>query len=79
MYDFHYSYLKDRHGKKARLLFRDTDSLVYEIKANDAYKYFFRKKGMFYLGKIKEETKRLLPMLFSNECLFSTAFFSFRN
>ena len=47
MYDFHYSYLKDRHGKKARLLFRDTDSLVYEIKANDAYKYFFRKKACF--------------------------------
>ena len=49
MYDFHCSYIKDSYGKKASLLFTDTDSLVYEIKTNDAYKDFYRKNIYFIL------------------------------
>ena len=47
MYDFHYNYIKDKYGKKAKLLFTDTDSLTYEIEAKDVYKDFFKDKDKF--------------------------------
>ncbi|CAH3154498.1 unnamed protein product, partial [Porites evermanni] len=37
MFDFHYNYIKDKYGKKAELLFTDTDSLMYQIKTKDFY------------------------------------------
>ena len=38
MFDFHYNYIMKKYGDKARLLFTDTDSLMYEIKTEDFYK-----------------------------------------
>ena len=37
MYDFHYGLIKFKYGSAAQLLFTDTDSLCFEIKANDFY------------------------------------------
>ena len=47
MYHFHYNYIKRNYGYKAKLLFTDTDSLTYEIEANDVYKDFFKDKDKF--------------------------------
>ena len=47
MYDFHYNYIKNNYGDKARLLFTDTDSLTYEIEAEDVYQDFWNDKDKF--------------------------------
>ena len=47
MYDFHYNYIKDKYGDKAKLLFTDTDSLMYEIQTDDVYKDLFSDKEKF--------------------------------
>ena len=47
MYDFHYKYIKDKYQEKAKLLFTDTDSLTYEIEAEDVYQDFWKDKHKF--------------------------------
>ena len=38
MYDFHHNCIKQKYEDKAKLLFTDTDSLMYEIQTEDFYK-----------------------------------------
>jgi hypothetical protein len=40
MYDFHYNTIKKEYGDRSKLLFTDTDSLMYEIKTDDVYEDF---------------------------------------
>ena len=45
MYEFHSKYIKSIFD--AKLLFTDTDSLVYEIKTEDVYGDFYQGKNLF--------------------------------
>ena len=47
MYDFHHNYIKKKYNDRARLMFTDTDSLTYQIEAEDVYKDFRNDKEMF--------------------------------
>ena len=47
MYDFHYNYIKQKYGSEAKLLFTDTDSLTYEIEADDVYSDLWKDKNRF--------------------------------
>ncbi|CAB3983697.1 Gastrula zinc finger [Paramuricea clavata] len=42
MYDFHYNTIKREYGDRSKLLFTDTDSLMYELKTDDVYEDFKR-------------------------------------
>ena len=47
MYDFHYSYIKNKYGDRAKLLFTDRGSLTYKIEAEDVYWDFWCDKDKF--------------------------------
>ena len=49
MYKFHYDYIKNIYGNNSILLLRDTDSLMYAIKNEDAYEDFSSNKEMLIL------------------------------
>ena len=38
MYDFHYNYIKEKYGDRAKMLMTDTDSLFFEIITDNIYK-----------------------------------------
>ena len=38
MYNFHYKHMKPKYGSDAKLLYTDTDSLIYEIGTEDCYR-----------------------------------------
>ena len=47
LYEFQYNYIKNKYGSISRLLFAETDSLMYEIKNRDVYEDFSNDKEMF--------------------------------
>ena len=53
---FHYDDIKNKYDNKSKLLFTDTDSLMYEIKTEgvyeDVHKDFNSDKEMFDFSKI---------------------------
>ena len=55
MYDFHYSYIKRIYD--AKLLFTDTDSLVYETKTNEVYEDFCKDKDLFDFSDFSQDSK----------------------
>ena len=57
MYEFHYDYIKNKYGNKLKLLFTDTDSLMYEIKAENVYEDFSSDKEMSEFGNYSLKSK----------------------
>ena len=55
MYEFHYAYIKNKYVKKSKLLFTDTDSLMYETE--DIYEDFIRDKEMFDFSNYSTKSK----------------------
>ena len=47
MSEFCYDSIKNKYGNNSRLLFTDTDCLIYEIKTEDVYEEFSNHKEMF--------------------------------
>ena len=47
IHEFHYDYIKNKNDNNSRLLFTDTDGLMYEIKTEDVYEDFSKDKEMF--------------------------------
>ena len=45
-YELHYDYANNKYGNKSRLLFTETNCLMYEIKTEDVYKDFTNDKDM---------------------------------
>ena len=69
MYKFHYDCIENKYDNNPKLLFTDTDSLMYKIKTEDFYEDFnidkemLRTKAKYYHnwnkfvgGKMKDET-----------------------
>ena len=57
MYEFHYEYIKNKYGNNSRLLFTDTDSLMYEIKTEDAYEDFNNDEKIFEFSNYSSKSK----------------------
>ena len=57
MYEFHYDHIKNKYDNKSKLLFTDTDSLMYEIKTEDANEDFSSHKEMFDFSNYSIKSK----------------------
>ena len=57
MYEFHYDYIKNKHDNKSKLLFTETDSLIYKIKAENVHKDFSSDKEMPDFNKLYSKWK----------------------
>ena len=50
MYKFFNDYIKNQYSNNSRLIFTDTDSLIYEIKTEDADEDFSKDKETFHFS-----------------------------
>ena len=73
MYEFHYKYIKSKFD--AKLLFTDTNSLVYEIKTEDVYENFYEDKNLFDFSDYPLDSNFFDP---ANENVFGKMKYEFK-
>ena len=56
---FHYKYIKTKYYNDSKLLFTDTDSLVYEIETDNTYEDIYENKNLFDYSDHSEDSKVL--------------------
>ena len=59
MCEFRYDYIKNKYGNNSRLFYRDTDSIMYEIKTEDVYKDLSSNKEMFDFSHYSARSKQI--------------------
>ena len=59
MYEFHYKDIKSK--SVAKLLFTDTDSVVFQTKIEDVYEYFYRNNNVFYFSNYPLDSRFFDP------------------
>ena len=47
MHEFYYDYIENKFCNKSKLLFTETDSLMYEVKTKDVDENFIKGKKLF--------------------------------
>ena len=57
IYDFHYNYIQTKYKNCAKLLFADTDSLVYDV-----YEDFYKNNDLFDLREYPQDSKFFDPI-----------------
>ena len=57
MYDFHYDYIKNKYGNNSRLLFTDTDTVMYKFKTEIFYEDFSKDKEMLDFSNYSDKSK----------------------
>ena len=62
MYEFHYNYIGVKYDCGAKLLFADTDSLVYEIETDDVYEDFYEDKSLFDFSNYSKDSRFYDPV-----------------
>ena len=62
MYEFHYNYIGVKFGSGAKLLFTDTDSLVYEVKTDDVSENFYEDKRLFEFSDYPKDSRFYDPV-----------------
>ena len=64
-YEFHYDFIKNKYNNNSRLLFRETDSLMYEIKTKDVYEDFSNDKETFDFSNYSSQNTLMIQANYS--------------
>ena len=62
VYEIHYKYIGTKYDNRAKLLFTDTDSLVYQIETGDVHEEFYGDKNLFDFSDYQKDSKKFYPV-----------------